>query len=70
MNKKPLTTVDMPEKSIFKSKMFWFNALMIIAAVSSELVTEFPNLGEGSVLIMGVINIILRVVTKKGTYIA
>ena len=65
-----METVDPPEKSLFKSKTFWFNLLTLLVVILSEIINELPNLGEGSIGIIAVFNIILRAITNKGAYIA
>lgn len=48
-------------KSIFKSKTFWANVLMVAGAVSG-IVPLPPGVTEG---IIGCVNVVLRLVTKE-----
>ena len=53
-------------KSLFKSKTFWFNALTASAALTGviQLAPEY------TATIVGVINVLLRLVTEKPVHIA
>ena len=50
-------------KSILKSKTFWFQIMTIAAAISSAGV--IPVSAETTAIIVGLINIALRAVTRE-----
>lgn len=50
------------EKSWFKSKTLWINTLLVLGGVITAVAGELA-LG-GTVTLTGIVNIILRVVTK------
>ena len=51
----------MKQKSIFKSRTFWMQVLSIAAAVSGVI----PLGPETTAIVVGLINIALRAVTKE-----
>jgi len=53
-------------KSLFKSKTFWFNVLTASAALTGVI----PLAPEYTATIVGVINVLLRLVTEKPVHIA
>ena len=62
--------MDTPKKSIFKSKVFWFNGLTIIVTVAGFFgYAPNPELAQGVseklLIIAPVVNIVLRAFTKK-----
>ena len=57
-------------KSIFRSKTIWVNALTAIAGIAatlggSELIADNPKVAGIAAMITGVVNVLLRVVTKE-----
>lgn len=50
----------MKPKSLFRSRTFWMQALTICAAITGVI----PLPAETTVIVVGLINIALRVVTK------
>ena len=57
------------EKSIFASKTFWINILTIIAALSTEFIAVLPDFDGTALGILGLVNIVLRIITKRPTYV-
>lgn len=59
----------MEKKSVFRSKTFWFNLLALAVLVANEFgFGEFqadPNLESYALVIVTVVNIVLRLVTKQ-----
>jgi len=55
----------MKQKSIFKSKTFWVQVLSIAAAVSGIV----PLAPETTAIVVGLINIALRAVTKDPVHV-
>ncbi len=52
------------EKKWYKSKMIWINVLVIVGGVLTALAGDLQT--GGTLTIAGVVNAILRVVTKTG----
>jgi len=55
----------MKPKNLFKSKTFWMQVLSIAAAVSGVI----PMAPETTAIVVGLINIALRAVTKDPVHI-
>ncbi len=55
----------MKQKSIFKSKTFWVQVLSIAAAVTGVV----PLGAETTAIVVGLINIALRAVTKDPVHV-
>lgn len=55
----------MKAKNLFKSKTFWMQVLSIAAAVSGVI----PMAPETTAIVVGLINIALRAVTKDPVHI-
>ena len=60
----------MADKSFWKSKTFWFNALALVAAIAAsfgygEFVAD-PNLEQYALVAVTVINLVLRFATSTG----
>ena len=55
----------MKPKNIFKSKTFWMQVLSIAAAVSGVI----PLAPETTAIVVGLINIALRAVTKTPVHV-
>ncbi len=56
-------------KPITKSKTFWVNALIVVAAaftavVDSSVIQQNPQLIAWGAMILGIVNVTLRTVTK------
>ncbi len=61
---------DMNGKSMFRSKTFWINAITAVAGVlttlgGSELIQDNPQVAGIAATVIGVVNVILRLVTKE-----
>ena len=52
-------------KSIFNSKTFWTNIISIIAIIVQSMTGKMIIDAEAQVAILGVVNVILRMVTKE-----
>ena len=57
-------------KSLFKSKTFWFNfaslALGVVGAIAgSDFIQDYPQVIAIAASVQGLLNIILRLVTKE-----
>ena len=56
-------------KSILKSKTFWFNVIALVVLVAGAFgfknVEVDPNLESYALVIVAVVNIVLRLVTKQ-----
>ena len=59
----------MEKKAVWKSKTFWFNLLALVVIVANSLgFGEFqadPNLESYALVIVTVVNIVLRLITKQ-----
>ncbi len=55
----------MKPKSLFRSRTFWMQALTICAAITGVI----PLPAETTAIVVGLINIALRVVTKDPVHI-
>lgn len=59
----------MNTKSIFLSKMFWFNVLAIVVLVANQFgfagFERDPNLESYALVVVTLINILLRLMTKQ-----
>lgn len=62
-----MSTVTIFSKSIFASKMFWFNAVAILVAALNEIANlDLPIVREQwFITVLAVGNILLRLVTKQ-----
>lgn len=56
------------DKSILKSKTFWFQILSIAAAVSGVIPVSVVSAETGAIIV-GLINIALRAVTRDPVYV-
>ena len=57
-------------KPIIKSRTFWVNALVVVAAglaamVDTSIIQQNPQLVAYGVAFLGVVNVVLRVITKE-----
>ena len=52
-------------KSIFNSKTFWTNIIGILAIIVQSMTGKMLINAETQVAILGVVNVILRMVTKE-----
>lgn len=57
-------------KGLFKSKTFWVNALTAVAGIAaffqgSELIATNPQVVAGIGTFLGIVNVLLRLVTKE-----
>ena len=59
----------MEKKAVWKSKTFWFNLLALVVMITNEFgFGEFqadPNLESYALVIVTVVNIVLRLITKQ-----
>lgn len=57
-------------KSLFSSKMFWFNALTTVASVLPQAQEAMPDSAKPYVVpVVGLVNIVLRMMTSAPVYI-
>jgi len=59
----------MESKSIWKSRTFWLNAIVLATGIAGyvgghEVVAEYPQVVAGFGAITGLLNIVLRLVTS------
>lgn len=57
-------------KPITKSKTFWVNALVVVAAglasmIDTSIIQENPQLIAYGAMILGIVNVFLRMITKE-----
>lgn len=52
-------------KDLFSSRTFWFNAITIVLGVLEVITKTYPIPPEAFVLIMGIGNLILRMLTEE-----
>jgi hypothetical protein len=62
--------ITMETKSIFQSKTFWINAITAVAGIlttigGSDLIQQNPQAAGVMAIVIGVANVLLRLVTKQ-----
>ncbi len=55
----------MDVKSIFRSKTFWVNVAMAVLVILNQQIPTFNLDAETQAVVVGLVNILLRVLTKQ-----